>query len=253
MNNHIRATSRTLFFVALLLALAEFVSGQSPLPKAELIHRYERGCGLSCNQELAIDLGGVRGATSDDIIAVRLCSKEPLPEALAFAASPPGYVIEILCNYKYTSERILVLRSDDCIGRNPTVAATEYWVVHTGGKLPSAIESVKSCQLDLGSLGTRGASFREYRTALNNLPQALKSNSARFGVVLGYYIHRPSARMVKRMKEVRRFLERSGMPQDRYLVSLKPWTGEYAIEPPDPEPKYPDISIIEISKNCRGH
>jgi hypothetical protein len=185
--NHISATSRTLFSVALLLALAEFVSGQSPLQKAELIHRYERGCGLSCTQELAIDLGGVRGATSDDIIAVRLCSKEPLPEALAYAASPPGYVIEILMgNYKYTSERIVVLRSDDCIGRNPAVAATEYWVVHTGGKLPSAIESVKSCQLDLGSLGTRGASFRGYRTALNNLPQTLKSNSAGFGVVLGY-------------------------------------------------------------------
>jgi hypothetical protein len=94
--NHINVTSRPSFSVALLLVLAEFVSGQSLLPKAELIHRYERGCAYSCNQELAIDLGGVRGATSDDTIAVRLCSKEPLDRALAYAASPPGYVIEIL-------------------------------------------------------------------------------------------------------------------------------------------------------------
>jgi hypothetical protein len=224
----------------------------SAQPKAELIHRYERGCGYSCNQELAIDLGGGAGTESDDIIAIRFCSKEPLSKALAFAASPPDYVISILKDtYKYTPERILLLRSNNCLSTNPAVAATEYWVIHKGGDLPSYIESVKSCQVDFGSLGRRGANARNYKAALHRFPQTLKANPNRFGMVLGYYLKRPNRSLKQRLNEAKKFLERSGLPQNRYIISLKPWTGEYGSDPPEPEPKYPDIAIIEVSEECK--
>ena len=88
---------RVTMLLTFFLSLGTLVFKQNVAqPKAELVHRYERGCGYSCNQELAIDLGGVSGTASDDIVAVRFCSKEPLPRALALAASPPDYVITIL-------------------------------------------------------------------------------------------------------------------------------------------------------------
>lgn len=244
---------RVTILLTLFLSLGALVSEQNIIPpKAELVHRYERGCGISCNQELAIDLGGVTGTASDDIVAVRFCSKEPMPKALALAASPPDYVVTILTgNYKYTPERILFLRSGDCLGQNPYVAATEYWVIHKGGAIPSSVESVKSCQVNFGSLGTRGATARDFKIALRELPKSLKANPERFGIVLGYYINHPSRILKQRLNQVRRFLGKSGLPQSKYNVSLKRWTGEYAIDPPEPEPKYPDISVIELSAGCR--
>jgi hypothetical protein len=223
----------------------------SARPNAELVRRYEHGCGDSCNQELAIDLGGVAGTQPDDSVAIRFCSKESLPKALAFAASPPANVISILEGvYKYTPERILFLRSDDCISSNSAVAATEYWVIHKGGAIPPSIESVKSCQVNLGSLGYRGAIARDYRAALRDLPNKLKGNPARFGVVLGYYIKRPSRTLRQRLNEAKQFLEKSGLPQNRYIVSLKQWTGGYVADPPEPETKYPDIAVIEVTEKC---
>lgn len=244
---------RAVSSVTLLLILAALAFGQNGAqPKAELIHRYERGCGYSCNQELAIDLGGGAGTDPNDIVAIRFCSNEPLPKALAFAASPPEYVISILTDiYKYGPERILLLRSSDCLSTGAAVAATEYWVIHKGGELPSYVESVKSCQVDFGSLGRRGANARDYRAELRRLPQSLKANPDRFGVVLGYYLKRPSRSLKQRLNETQRFLERSGLSRNRYMVSLKPWTGEYEVDPPEPEPKYPDIAIIEVSEECK--
>ena len=243
---------RAILFLTLFLSLGALVYGQNGAqPKAELVHRYERGCGHSCNQELAIDLGGGAGTRPEDIVAVRFCSKEPLLNALALAASPPDYVISILKDvYKYTPERILLLRSADCLSSNPAVAATEYWVIHKDGVLPPHVESVKSCQVNFGSLGYRGANAHDYIAALHELPKSLRADPGRFGIVLGYYLKRPSRILKQRLNEAKRFLERSGLPQNRYMISLKPWTGEYRIDPPEPEPKYPDISIVEISEKC---
>jgi hypothetical protein len=43
-------------------------------------------------------------------------------------------------------------------------------------------------------------------------------------------------------------LEQSGLSGDRYFVDLVPWTGEYGIDPPDPEPRYPSVFIVEMEK-----
>jgi len=140
---------RAISILTLFLILGASAFGQNGArPTAELVHRYERGCGYSCNQELAIDLGGVAGTQPDDIVAIRFCSKEPLPKAIALSASPPDYVISILKGiYKYMPDRVFLLRSDDCLSANLAMAATEYWVIHKGGGLPSYVESVKSCQI----------------------------------------------------------------------------------------------------------
>jgi len=222
---------------------------------AKLVHRYESGCGYSCNQELAIDVGGVYGDQPNDIVAIRFCSKLPMSKAYAIAASPSGYVNEILIgNYHYTPNRILFLRSEDCIGSNLATAATEYWVVPKGIELPPFVESIKSCQIVSDSLGTEEflSGERNYKSELSKLVRKLRENPNAVGVALGYYIERPSSILKKRLLESQRFLERSGLPRNRYLIHLMGWTGEYSAEPPEPKPKYPNIFTVEVKSECKN-
>jgi hypothetical protein len=236
----------------LLSSSASLPRQASVRPEAKLVHRYENRCGYSCAQELAIDLGGVYGKNPNDTVAVRLCSKEPLPVALSTSAAAYGYVISILeGSYGYTPERVLFLRSEDCLGSNRAITATEFWVIPKGAALPSSAESMKSNQVRIDPLGMEGliGSARTYRAALKKLPTRLRGNPEAVGVVVGYYYKQPSLVMKRRLREVRKMLEQSGLPQDRYFVRLAPWTGEQAFDPPDPEPQYPSVFIIEIARD----
>jgi len=221
-------------------------------PEAKLVHRYERRCGYSCAQELAIDLGGVYGKNPSDTVAVRFCSKEPLPVALSTSAADYAYVITILQgSYGYTPERILFLRAEDCIGSEKTGVATEFWAIPNGAALPASVELIRSSQARIDPLGMKGlvGSARSYRAALQKLPTKLLAKPGAVGVVVGYYYKQPSLMMKRRLREVQKMLERSGLPPERYFVRLAPWTGEQAIDPSDPEPKYPRVFVIEIAKD----
>src|SRR5947209_3185941 len=95
--------------LGLFLSFSGLLQKQSSVrSQAKLVHRYEKTCGYSCAQELAIDLGGVYRKEPTDSVAVRFCSKEPLPVALSTSAAAYGYVISILQgSYGYTPERVL--------------------------------------------------------------------------------------------------------------------------------------------------
>lgn len=222
-------------------------------PEATLVHRYEEGCGYSCAQELAIDLGGVYGKNPDDKVAVRLCSREPLPVALSTSAAAYGYVISILeGSYGYTPERILFSRSEDCLGSDRAVTATEFWVIPSGAAPPASVESIRSNQVRLESVGAEAIiveGIRNYRAATQELITKLREKPQAVGVVLGYYYQRPNPVMRRRLNEVRRLLEQSGLPQDRYFVRLARWTGERSVDPPDPEPRYPSVFVVEVARD----
>jgi len=230
-----------------------FSRQESVRPTAKLVHRYERACGYSCTQELAIDLGGVHANKPDDMIAVRFCSKESLPLALSTSAAAYGYVISLLTEiYKYTPERILFLRSEDCLGSNTTVTAAEFWAVPNGAALPASVESLKSSQVQSEPVGTEAPSTkgtRNYRTAARELTAKLRARPEAVGIVLGYYYRSPTPAMRRRLREVKALLEQSGLPQDRYRVRLMPWTGEHSVDPPEPEPKYPSLFIVEVTRD----
>jgi hypothetical protein len=235
----------------LFSAIAPWPRQASVQADAKLIHRYEKSCGYSCAQELAIDLGGVYGKNPDDTVAVRLCSKEPLPVALSISAAAYGYVISILeGSYRYTPERLLFLRSKDCLGADELIAATEFWVIPKGATLPSSVESMKSSQVRIDSLGMEGliGNVRTYKVALQKLLAKLRGNPEAVGVVVGYYYKQPSPVMKRRLGEARRMLERSGLPKDRYSIRLSPWTGEQSVDSSEPEPKYPSVFVVELRR-----
>jgi hypothetical protein len=238
----------------LMLALPSIVlqGQQSSQPTPKLIHRYELGCGYSCAQEVAADLGGLGAAKSDDRVAVRFCSKEPMPLALTTAAAAYGYVISILeGSYGFTPDRILFLRSDDCLGPNVAVIATEFWAIPKGASMPAAVESVKSSDVKSQSIperNMRAIGTRNYRTATRQLIKRLRTTRQMVGIVVGYYYDEPSQVMRRRLREVRRALEKSGLEQNRYFVRLSPWSGERSIDPRKPEPVYPSFFVVEVTK-----
>jgi hypothetical protein len=243
------------YLLALMIALI-FSSGvllsqgqESLQSGARLVHRYERRCGDSCLQELAIALGGGGAKKASNTVAIRFCSKESLPLALSTAAASPEYLISILTDsYGYTPERILFLRSEDCLAPEPSVTATEFWAIPQSATLPTSIESVKSSQVRVDSLGMEGliGNVRSYKAALRKLPDKLRAKPEAVGIVLGYYYKQPSRVMKRRIREVQRTLKENGLSEDRYSVRLAPWTGEYGDD--DPEPKYPSLFVVEVAK-----
>jgi hypothetical protein len=224
--------------------------------EAKLVHRYEERCGYSCAQELAIDLGGIYGKSPDDKIAVRFCSKDPMPVALTTSAAAYGYVVSILeGSYGYTPERVLFLRSEDCLGPNRDVTATEFWVIPKGTTMPSSVDLIKSSQVQMDSLGVQGLtkSARTYKAALQKLRTKLRARPGAVGVIIGYYYNRPSLAIKRRIREARKVLEQSGLGRDRYFTRITPWTGERQVAPPPAEPKYPGLFVVEVARDSAGY
>lgn len=232
--------------VAILLPRSRGVQSE-----AKLVHRCEEGCsGYDSIMERTLDLtqeGAVRAGT----VAVRVCSKEPMPLALSIAAMNPFKVAKWMNDvYNYPSDRVVFLRSEDCLGSKSRVAATELWAVPKGAALPAFIESIRSSQAHLETVGTKTLSAdgtRNYRLAVKALTKKVRAAPETIGVVVGYYFKRPSPQLKRRVSAARRILEQSGLPRDRYSVRLMPWPGERSIDPPEPEPEYPSIFIVEVA------
>jgi hypothetical protein len=240
--------------IGLVITAGILLGQENTPPDAKLVHRCESGCsGSSAVMEASLDLLHYFGEPPERV-AIRVCSKEPLPMALCVAATDPIYLTQWLATvHKYPSERVVFSRAENCIGNNPQVAATELWAIPKGAVLPASVESVRANQVHWESIGankklaTRGAS--NYRAAAKKLIAKLWARPDAVGIVLGYYYKKPTPIMQRRLREMRRLLQQSGLPQDRYLVRLASWNGEFGIDPPDPEPRYPSLSIVEVERN----
>src|SRR5205814_7155097 len=102
-------------YIFLFLILSLFVSpilAQSKAkPAAQLFIRYEGGASGNRLVEdvLTLSIENKDKAT----VAIRVCSKEPMPFALATSEADPFRISELLREgYAYPSERVLFLRSE---------------------------------------------------------------------------------------------------------------------------------------------
>jgi hypothetical protein len=77
-------------------------------------------------------------------IAIRVCTKLPLVEAIKQSKSPPFRIAHFLkFNHGYTPERLLFLRSTECYSGTQKISAIEVWIVPQGVQLPSAEDTLK--------------------------------------------------------------------------------------------------------------
>jgi hypothetical protein len=239
-----------LFLLLLLPAFRAFAQSDSE-HAARLFKRYDPGAAYNKVTEDVLTLSLSVSAKDRARVAVRVCSKEPLPFALATAGADPFHIAELLTGgYGYTAERVIFLRSEDCLSaKEPSRPATEIWTIPEGSALPSHVEALKSNEARLVPLGKIPANrgVRDYRGAIGELIKSLRVNSTSAGAVFGYFLERPSPMLRRRLREVTAILEHSGLPRDRYRVSPMSWNDEVSAHPPDSEPQYPTVFLVEMT------
>ena len=215
-----------------------------------LFTRYEDGASTHRIVEDVLTLTLSVGSEARAKVAIRVCSREPMPFALATAGADPFRIAELLTNgYGYPPERVIFLRSENCLSsKNPSRSITEVWALPQGAQLPTHVEALTSNQVRLTSLGKEQANrgVRDYKTALQKLIRALRANPSAVGVIFGYFLERPSPALQRRLREATRTLEQSGLPRERYLVRPKAWDDEVSTYPPDSEPEYPSVFVVDI-------
>lgn len=240
-----------LFFTVILSGLPATAQSDAG-PTAQLFTRYEQGAAPHRINEDVLTLMQSRGDEARAKVAIRVCSKAALPFALATANADPFVIADAVGGYAYPPERVIFLRSEDCLslGARPE-PVTEVWALPEGASLPPHVEALRSNQVRLISLGKRpdNRGARDYRPALQRLIRDLRANPASVGVVFGYFLESPSVALRRRLREVTRTLERSGLPKERYLVRLTPWNDEASTIPPDAEPRYPSVFVVKVARD----
>lgn len=75
------------------------------------------------------------------LVAVRVCSNEPLAKAVVLSGTKPLRVADYMSlYYRYAPERVLFLRSEECHSGAGSISTMEVWVVPQGAELPPADE-----------------------------------------------------------------------------------------------------------------
>lgn len=237
------------FLLLLLPAFGAFAQSDSE-HAARLFKRYDPGAAYNRITEDVLTLSLSVSAKERAHVAVRVCSKEPLPFALATAGADPFHVAELLTGgYGYAAEGVVFLRSEDCVSAKEQLRpATEIWTVPEGATLPSHVEALNSNEAKLVSLGKKPVNrgVLDYRSATSELIKNLRANPTSKGVVFGYFLDRPSPVLRRRLRELRKILEQSGLPPDRYLVRTIGWNDEVSTYPADSEPIYPSVFVVQV-------
>jgi len=249
---HLKARHIFLLLVMLVTTLEAFAQSDAE-HAARLFTRYDPGAAYNRVTEDLLTLSLSIKLKERTGIAIRVCSKESLPFALSTAGADPFHMAELLtAGYGYSAERVTFLRSEDCLSvKEPLRAATEIWTIPEGASLPTHVEALKSNQVKLVTLGKKPANrgVRDYRNAIEELIKNLRAKPESKGLVFGYFLERPSAMLRRRLNEVAKTLEQSGLPANRYLVRPMRWNDEVSTYPPDAEPQYPTVSIIEVARD----
>lgn len=235
-----------------ITASAQSAARPEAVPSRRLVARTDLHHQLS---EIRLDIEESAGKAGD-MVAMRICSKEPLAVSMfTSVVSPPGigegFVRGINIRVSFTPERVLILRSPDCPVPDPSYVPVEFWGVPKGAALPSSVESLKLCQVRVEEVGSEETvkSLRAYRKALKALAAKLSADAELHGVIPGVYYLRPSASMKRALKESAGFLERSGVARQRFFVRLKP-SAHYDPDYPEAEPKFPNIFAVRITQAC---
>ena len=235
--------------ILLLLPLVMIIAGPLCLgQQAVLFKRYDRGGAVNTIIEDTFSLRIDVKPEDKAIVGVRVCSKDPLPFGLVTASADPFFIAEHLVNtYAYTPERLVFLRSEDCVDKDASRGITEIWTLPQGASLPSHIEKVAFIDARRIALGKKPAfrGVRDYRQALAALIKELQLNPAARGLVVGYYAKsgRVTPMLRRRLNEVTITLKRSGLPSDRYRVYIAHWNDETWES--EPNPQFPEVYIIK--------
>ena len=241
-----------------LIFIVTAIGQDNVQPKAIASRRLvTRGDMYSPLSEIYLDLAASAGKPGD-MVALRICSPDPLPVAIVEAVVDPVSIGVDLASgahagLKYSNDHVFILRSPNCQITHPPYIPVEFWGVPRGAALPPASELAKLCQIkvsgtDWFDVTGRNRNARSYRAALNDLLLELRNDSEGIAVIYGQYNLRPSMSLKRSLRDAESFFKRSGVSRDRFFVRMKPWAYEGAASLP--EQKFPNLVIVHIAKDC---
>ena len=236
---------KTLIAVPLVLSVVILVHGQGATKiEARMVRgAFVGGDALHAIQEVALDLKA-QATGPEDRVAVRVCSKEKLPIALLTATASPFVLREHLEHHGIEAQRILFLRSEDCLGGDPSIAVTEFWVVPKGAEPPASVESIRAdrAQAQLVRAADEVKTRQDYADALQELLSKVSKRPEAVAVVVGLYYERPSALLVNNLRRARTVLLSGQGHASRVYVHTVRTSG--IREGDEREPNYPNLYVF---------
>ena len=186
-------------------------------------------------------------AQSGMVVAIRICSQQPIPQALLQATANPFVAADLLVHeYAFPTSAVVYLFSRNCLPPgSERKSLTEVWKVAPQAMLPEHEAQLGFDQVAVIPLGKDDyhLGMRDYTEALRKLVPELKENPGAFGVIIGFYLEQPSPLLRRRVRASKQFLKTSRIKKTRYSVALEGWPDETSLEV---EPVYPSIYVLRI-------
>lgn len=194
-------------------------------------------------------------------LAIRICSRDPMPVALATASGLPMLVTAMLQEKGASTSNMVYLRSEKNCNLNVEMrAVTEYWLTPNTIEFPEFVEarSVKNVanfqltnaglwigrtQFDGLSADSENLTPESYSLALKRLVEMLKADRSAVAVIsIPYYPRSSSAEMNKRIEFTKNVVRENDLGNFRiyfkkYSIGRKP---NQSFD----DPIYPDVVIV---------
>lgn len=251
--------SKLIYTVSILIVFSSIGFAQN-IEKATLLGSFDVNAEDLLNE---IDKAGMKVEktfnSQSDILAVRVCSNEPLPIALALSAGAAFVTTSRLQGFGIPKSNMYYLRYNNCRVRSHNYGATEYWFVPKNAEFPAFVEARRVSHISgyemthAGFVGTRepfdprSAQSEKlnpelYEQTLQRISKLLKDNKGAVTIIiLPQYKLAPTAELNKRVGYTLNYLTQRGVARHRILIK-KIYPG-YVIESGN-EPRYPDISVV---------
>lgn len=182
---------------------------------------------------------------SKGLLAIRICSKDPMPVALATASGRPFWVTSMLEKKGFSKARMIYLRQDkNCKLENDQEALTEFWSVPRDTELPEFAESRKAQDLSVYELAqSEELTPALYKSALDKLIDVLRKDRRATAIVhIPYYPKSVSLEMNKRISFTLKYLSDNGI--GGYRIYVRKFSLGARPDATFEDPIYPDISVI---------
>ena len=241
---------KTLIATTLVLSFVILVHGQGATKgEARMVRdAFVGGDSLHAIQEVALDLKA-HATGAGDRVAVRVCSKEKLSVALLTATASPFVLREYLEHHGIEAQRVLFLRSEDCLARDTSTAVTEFWLVPKGAEPPASVESIRAdrAHVQVVRAADEVKTRKDYVDGLQELLSNVRNRPEAVAVVVGAYYERPSAVLVSNLRRARTVLLSGQGQASRVYVHTVRTSG--IREGDEREPNYPNLYVFTAEKD----
>lgn len=216
-----------------------------------LLFRYETGTSMfKVSDDFRLHTPPSSYEKLGEVIAIRVCSNKKLLPAIPSTTINPMQIASYLTGSGFESSNIFLLSSKDCIvPARDNLYPVEIWNLEKGSELPPNNENYNYGQIRYLSFGFDPLECKRIDTkkSANELIKKLLNDKNSFGIIISYYLEKPSLILTKRVKIIENLLKKNNIPSSRYSITKQYWhDGDSACN--EKEPTQPMVIFITLNK-----